>query len=103
MQRVISSTQKTQPTKSHLAWRLITTLAAALTVLPSTLTTTRPRTAINEDKKMFTEVFIGQTALLRDGTAGEVIKVLGRNLVVIVYHDENGMPQTKNGYVIEIL
>lgn len=51
---------------------------------------------------MFTEVFMGQTALLRDGTVGEVIKVSG-NLVVIVYHDENGMPQTKNGYAIEIL
>jgi hypothetical protein len=53
MQRVTSSTQKTQSPKSHLAWRLITTLAAALTASACTFNQPRPQTAINtEDKKM---------------------------------------------------
>lgn len=52
---------------------------------------------------MFTNSNLNQTVLLADDTTGVVVKELPLNVVVIEYHDENGMARTKTGKVKEII
>jgi hypothetical protein len=53
--------------------------------------------------KMFTNSNLNQTVLLDDDTTGVVVKELPLDLVVIEYHDENGVTRTKAGKVKEVL